>query len=459
MRIKTATINSRIARLQAAFDASILEIPSVFGIVNSDKRVIKKLELTPRGLYPTRKTPNVLIPQKLEKLLHPKRFKIIFGGRGSGKTRTIGAILVQRARINYERIASFRELMKSIEVSSYRAFVDEIRRKDLENEYSITNRGLSTRKTRSLFSFSGLRHNDTALKGMEGLTIAWVDEAENISSSSWEALRPTIRDSGSELWVSFNPRYATDPTWLELVAPYYEKMVGGIYEDENFLIIECNHSDNPWLTDELKLERDLMAERDPDKYRWVWEGKFYNRSHSQIFHGKWSICDFKTPRSVTDFYHGCDFGFANDPSAFTRCWIHDNCLYIDFERGGIKLTTEQLADLIRDVASGLEHEILCDRARPETISQLVELGINALPANKWSGSVEDGIEFIRGFKHIYIHPRCQEVIREFSTYSYKVNKLTDQVLPVVEDKNNHYIDSIRYGLSKLIQKKPKFIFG
>jgi phage terminase large subunit len=30
-------------------------------------------------------------------------------------------------------------------------------------------------------------------------------------------------------------------------------------------------------------------------------------------------------------------------------------------------------------------------------------------------------------------------------YSYKVDPLTDQVLPVLEDKHNHVIDALRYA--------------
>jgi len=60
------------------------------------------------------------------------------------------------------------------------------------------------------------------------------------------------------------------------------------------------------------------------------------------------------------------------------------------------------------------------------------------------GSVEDGIEFLKTFD-IVVHPRCVHLIAELKSYAYKVDKLTQEVLPILEDKNNHVIDALRYA--------------
>jgi phage terminase large subunit len=80
------------------------------------------------------------------------------------------------------------------------------------------------------------------------------------------------------------------------------------------------------------------------------------------------------------------------------------------------------------------------------------MGYNIVGAPKWSGSVEDGIEFMRSFKKIIIHPSLTETIEEFTHYSYKVDRHTGSVLPIVIDSYNHGIDSIRYALADLIKK-------
>ena len=66
-------------------------------------------------------------------------------------------------------------------------------------------------------------------------------------------------------------------------------------------------------------------------------------------------------------------------------------------------------------------------------------------ALKGAGSVEDGIEFLKNFD-IVIHPRCVHLIDEFTDYQYKVDKKTNEILPVLVDKDNHLIDALRYAL-------------
>ena len=95
--------------------------------------------------------------------------------------------------------------------------------------------------------------------------------------------------------------------------------------------------------------------------------------------------------------------------------------------------------------------IYADSARPETISYVAARGFHCEPADKWSGSIEDGIAFLRGFRKIVVHERCRHTLDEFQSYSYKVDARTGEILPKVEDKNNHCIDALRYALCKLIK--------
>ena len=94
--------------------------------------------------------------------------------------------------------------------------------------------------------------------------------------------------------------------------------------------------------------------------------------------------------------------------------------------------------------------IKADNARPETISFMKRRGFNISAAKKWQGSIEDGIEFLKSFD-IVVHPRCKHMIDEFSHYSYKVDKQTGDVLPIIVDSFNHLCDSLRYALSDLIK--------
>lgn len=431
-------------------------VSAVFGVCGMDKQVLRAYRLVNGIPEPTDEPAVILIPERLEKLLWPKQIKIIFGGRGSGKTRTITAILTELARHHTERIICLREVLKSIDDSSYQELVDEIERKPWSSEYRMIQNKITVPAKKSSFKFEGMRTNASQnLKAKAGSTKAWVDEAETVPRESWDALFPTMRRKGSETWISFNPREETDPTWADLVAPYWDEAVDGIYEDDNTIIIECNFDHNPWLTDELKVQRDKMARVDPDRYAWIWLGKFRKRSDVKVLNGKWIIREFEPGKDWDGPYFGADFGFAQDPSTLNKCWINNNKLYIEYEAHGIGIELDDMPKFYDAIPGARDYLIKADCARPETISHIKRKGFRIEGAEKWQGSVEDGITFLRSFEQIVIHPRCKHTIFEANAYEYKTDRLTGDILPDIVDKHNHHWDAIRYALDKMIKRKGR----
>jgi len=216
--------------------------------------------------------------------------------------------------------------------------------------------------------------------------------------------------------------------------------------------------DNPWFPDVLDQDRlsDLES-LDPQTYAHIWEGAYLENSDSQVFANKVRVAEFKPGADWDGPYCGLDFGFSLDPTAATKCWVYDGRLWVEYEAGRTKLelddTTEFITKKIPDF-----HKYVCraDSARPESISYLVNHGMpRVIGVDKWKGSVEDGVQHMRSYKEIVVHPRCEETRKEMRMYSYKVDRLTGDVLPDIVDKHNHYIDSIRYGISPLIQQKRK----
>ena len=151
-------------------------------------------------------------------------------------------------------------------------------------------------------------------------------------------------------------------------------------------------------------------------------------------------------------YFGLDFGFSQDPTAAVQCWIHDNKLYIEREAGGVGIELDDTAAVLQAAMPDIgRYVVRADSARPESISYLKRHGLpRIVGAVKGKGSVEDGIEFIKSFEKVVIHPRCTETAREFRLYSYKTDRLSGDVLPVLLDEHNHYIDAVRYAIEPLI---------
>ena len=116
--------------------------------------------------------------------------------------------------------------------------------------------------------------------------------------------------------------------------------------------------------------------------------------------------------------------------------------------------------MIRHIPEIEKHVIRADSARPESISYLKRMGLPRIKSvRKWSGSVEDGIEHIKSYNEVVIHTRCRAAQTEFRLYSYKVDKRSGDVMPIVVDSNNHYIDSIRYGIDPMIKPKKELIIS
>ena len=386
----------------------------------------------------------VQIPKIFKPLDSASRYKIYYGGRGGGKSWSFALTLLLMGVKKRMRILCTREIQGSMKQSVHKLLHQCIERMGLERFYRVTREGIYGINGTE-FLFHGLRHDPMQIKSLEGIDICWVEEAQKITHESWEILIPTIRKKGSEIWISFNPNLETDPT--------YQKFVVNNNRTDCQLV-KVNYYDNPYFTEELEKELEYMKTYDYDEYLHIWEGECKTSSEAQIFRHKFEVMDFVAPENVV-FYYGLDWGFSQDPTAVLRCYIWDGCLYIDYEAGGRQVELDNTYRLIEEIPNAKQHIIRGDSARPESISFVRRQGYKIESVHKWSGSVEDGIEFIRSFKMVYIHSRCMETAGEFVKYSYKVDKLTEDVLPHIVDAHNHYIDALRYALQPMIKQKGK----
>lgn len=340
-----------------------------------------------------------------------------------------------------------REFMNSLEDSSMEEVKQAIRSEPFLNAYyDIGEKYIRSVNGLIEYKFVGLRNNLDSVKSKARILIAWVDEAENVSESAWLKLIPTVRTEGSEIWVTWNPEKKGSPTDLRF---RQNKM-------PDARIAEMNYMDNPWFPSVLEKERQNDLKRlDDSTYRWIWEGAYRENSAAQIFAGKYEIREFAPSSNWNGPYQGIDFGFSKDPTAAIRCWIHDDCLWIEREACKVGLELDQTTAYIMARIPQFDRYVTrADSARPESISYLKRHGLPRIaPAEKGKGSVEDGISFIKSFKRVYIHPQCTEAINEFRSYSYKIDRLSGDILPDVQDAFNHVIDAIRYSLEPVMKNR------
>jgi len=193
------------------------------------------------------------------------RIKMVKGGRGSGaKSWSSASLLIQRAHRETLRIGCFREIQKSIEESSYQLLVETINRLGYPG-WKITNTYLES-PTGSHIIFRGLSDIRAAnqVKGLEDFDIFWLEEASTISHDSIRMLLPTLRNEGSELWITYNQETEADPV--------DERLWNSDRDDVLRVWVEPGYKDNPWWTDALQKEMEADYKRDPDEAEHTWGG-------------------------------------------------------------------------------------------------------------------------------------------------------------------------------------------
>jgi phage terminase large subunit len=390
----------------------------------------------------------------------PVRHRAGYGGRGSAKSHSFGRGLLLRGGMKKERILCGREIQKSIE-GSVKQLLDDLAPQmgfgptNGDGFYHSLNTEIRARNGTTI-DFTGLRSNIDSIKSQEGFTIAYITEARSVSESSIRKLTPTIRAPGSEIWWDWNPEDEKDPV---------DKMFRGGTPPPGSIVRQVNFTENPWFAEPMLSEMEWDKRRDPDKYGHIWIGGYLKNSEARVFKN-WRIAEADDrcwqPDEDRIYRFGADWGFSIDPSVLVRCWIDGRTLYVDQEAYAVGCAIDHTPALFvgtdwRDPArwenpkafpgipGAFKWPIIADSARPETIDYMKSRGFDIQAAIKGAGSVEDGVEFLQSVD-IVVHPRCRHTIDELTFYSWKIDKQTQLVLPILADKKNHVIDALRYAL-------------
>lgn len=244
----------------------------------------------------------IQFPVVLAFLRLPMRYKVLWGGRGGVKSWGIARQLLLDGYNAPLRILCARETMKSLKDSVYKLLCDQITLLGLQAEYEIQAGVILGRNVcehcgrrapgehmagckdaagnpleggiaRTEFTFAGLKHNIDNIKSLESYDRVWIEEAQSCSKDSWQTLIPTIRKKGSEIWVSFNPKFKTDDTYVRFI----------VNPPPNAIVVKTSWRDNPWFTEELEIERLHLLESDLEAYMHVYEGECMSTVEGAIY--------------------------------------------------------------------------------------------------------------------------------------------------------------------------------
>lgn len=213
----------------------------------------------------------LLIPNKLLPVFTgPAMYRGAHGGRGSAKTKTFAKMSAARgAMFAADKkdgvIVCGREYMNSLDDSSFAEVKGAILEDPwLSSVYDVGEKFIRTKDGRIDYAFIGLRYNLDSIKSKARIRILWVDEAEPVSETAWSKADPTVREEGSEIWVTWNPERDKSATHKRF----------RVNPPPNSKIIEMNWRDNPWFPATLNTKRLNDLATRPDQYDHIWEGGF-----------------------------------------------------------------------------------------------------------------------------------------------------------------------------------------
>jgi len=268
-----------------------------------------------------------------------------------------------------------------------------------------------------------------------GRDILIINEANLISFETYTQLALRTRET---IFLDYNP--ADEYSW-----------VYGVADNPGNKKIHSTYLNNRGNLTKWQIE-DIENLKDIDDNLWKVFGLGLRGTSSETIYTNWKQIDH-FPECEQVFY-GLDFGY-NNPSALVKVGIREKKLYVEEIIYETKLTTNDLAEVIKIMGLTRSCEIVCDAAEPKTIEELKRMGLKATAADK---SVYDGIQFLKSMP-VYVTKNSINLLKESRSYKWKTDK-EGKVLDEPVKFNDHALDAIRYAaFTKLSKGRKKLMFG
>jgi len=398
-------------------------------------------------------------PGKLRILFEPHRYKILYGGRGSGKSWGMARALVIQGAQRTMRILCARETQKSIADSVHKLLADQIEELGLQEHYRVEKaRIIGANGTE--FTFAGLSHDINSIKSLENYDVCFVEEAHSVRKNSWDKLIPTLRKNGSEIWASMNPELESDDSYQRFI----------VNPPPNAAVVKVNWRDNPWFPPVLREEMEHLRAQNEDEYLHVYEGHCISNLKSAVYAKQLRQVDaeeritrvpYDATRPVQTYW---DLGIDDSTTIWFVQVFPFEFRLIDYVEGsgeGLPYYLQQLQQ--RAYIYGTDHLPHDGRARElgtgKSIEELMRKAgrrVTIVPRL----SVADGINAARTvFGQCWFdREKCSDGIQALRHYTYgEKEELGVKTKEPVHNWASHAADAFRYFAVGVRPQKPKEI--
>tara|TARA_R110002153_G_scaffold41385_1_gene117921 strand:+ start:778 stop:1977 length:1200 start_codon:yes stop_codon:yes gene_type:complete len=385
----------------------------------------------------------VAINNKYLVLDNPSRYFIVTGGRGSGKSFGINALLCLLMTEKGHVILFTRYTLRAASISIIPEFVEKIEYLGMQGQFKITKDEIIHLQSGSKILFRGIKTSSgnqvASLKSLQGVTTWVLDEAEElVDENIFDTIDLSVRQKGSVNRVIM----IMNPTTKEhfIYNRFFESKgvqegINGTKGDTTY--VHTTYLDNlDNLSESYLMQIKDIKERRPKKYKHQILGGWLDKAEGVIF-DNWRLGEFK--RIGTSVF-GQDYGFSVDPTSLveTNVDTSNKIIYLKLHYYKTGLTTTQIKELNTRIAGS--SLIVGDSAEPRLINELAQSN-NIIPAVKGQGSITHGISILQDYDLI-VDPESLELVKELNNYCWLERKSNTPA-----DNHNHAIDAIRYAVT------------
>lgn len=393
---------------------------------------------------------SIQLPQALQFLFEPHRYKVAYGGRGSGKSWGFARALLLQGANEPLRVLCTREIQKSLADSVHKLLSDQIEAMGLSHFYEVQQNYIKGQNGTE-FSFAGLQqHTVDSIKSYEGVDRVWVEEAHSVSKKSWDVLLPTIRKNGSEVWVTYNPQLESDETHRRFV----------LQPPPDCVSVLMNYSENPWFPEVLDKERQhAKATMKAEQYAHVWEGKCMPAVDGAIYFDQISQASSRIREIPHDgmlkTHAVFDLGFNDAMCIILVQKMASEIRIVHYIEGNQRTLLDYSAEMRGLTLDGqpinwgnlyLPHDGYAKRHQTGKADADVLNSLGWTVQQVPNMAIEQGINRAREvFPRVYFNKdRAARLVECLKRYRRAINQVTNEPGAPVHDEFSHGADSFRY---------------